>query len=580
MALAADGSVYLASSRSRLYRVPARGGVESIPLPAVAAALLLDGDRLLLGSRRGLLSLPAGRPLRGLHAETVPGTGGAVIEDVRSDGAGGLLLASSRGLLRVASGRAQPVGGDSPGRYLQAVERDRAGYVWTPDSEGRVGRFRIEDGRLRRAAGFERPLLHSGEISFLAEDSRGWMWVGGDRGVDVLAPDGWHWFSQDDGLIWNDVNQHGFYEARDHSVWIATSAGISHLLAPELASCPPTAEPRIVGLSYGAQKLPASGEVSVRWPGGPLRVEFGSLGFRNEHNVLFRYRMRGLDEHWAESIYPVASYQRLPPGEYRFELQAVDGARRPLSNPQSFALRVRAPWWRSLWLYVVLPLLAAAAVMVAWQVRMAALRRRQRELERLVAIRTGELEEKNRTIEAARLELQHKAMYDGLTGLYNRSAILDLLEREVGRCHREQRPLAIVIPDLDYFKQVNDSFGHLAGDRVLAEVARRLRPGEIPSALWDAARALADEAGLGARFMGPPGDQARFVGHGVGLELDELPVLAPGFDEPLVAGQVVAVEPKFVFPGLGAVGIENTWAVGEGGGERLTDFPDDLLRVA
>jgi Xaa-Pro aminopeptidase len=112
------------------------------------------------------------------------------------------------------------------------------------------------------------------------------------------------------------------------------------------------------------------------------------------------------------------------------------------------------------------------------------------------------------------------------------------------------------------------------------EVARRLRPGEIPSAIWTRARELADAAGLGDRFMGPPGAQARFVGHGVGLELDELPVLAPGFDAPLVRGQVLAVEPKFVFPGLGAIGIENTFAVEEGGGVRITELEDEIIVVA
>jgi Xaa-Pro aminopeptidase len=114
---------------------------------------------------------------------------------------------------------------------------------------------------------------------------------------------------------------------------------------------------------------------------------------------------------------------------------------------------------------------------------------------------------------------------------------------------------------------------------IQAEVAEGLRPGGIPSELWERARARASAAGLGDRFMGPPGAQARFVGHGVGLELDEWPVLAPGFDEPLVAGQTIAVEPKFVFPGLGAVGIENTWAVSAEGGPRLTPLEDDVLAV-
>lgn len=114
---------------------------------------------------------------------------------------------------------------------------------------------------------------------------------------------------------------------------------------------------------------------------------------------------------------------------------------------------------------------------------------------------------------------------------------------------------------------------------IQGELARGLRPGATGEALWERARSMAEQAGLGDRFMGAPGEQARFVGHGVGLELDELPVLAPGQSAPLVAGQVVAIEPKFVLPGRGAVGIENTWVVTAGGGERLTTLDDAVLRT-
>jgi Xaa-Pro aminopeptidase len=112
------------------------------------------------------------------------------------------------------------------------------------------------------------------------------------------------------------------------------------------------------------------------------------------------------------------------------------------------------------------------------------------------------------------------------------------------------------------------------------ELAASLRPGLPAADLWERAKEMAERAGLGDRFMGPPGDQARFVGHGVGLELDELPVLAPGFKAPLREHQVIALEPKFVFPGQGAVGVENTYAVTARGGDKLTSFvPDDLVRV-
>jgi Xaa-Pro dipeptidase len=112
------------------------------------------------------------------------------------------------------------------------------------------------------------------------------------------------------------------------------------------------------------------------------------------------------------------------------------------------------------------------------------------------------------------------------------------------------------------------------------QVARNLRPGVRCADLWDYARSMAEQARLGAAFMGPEGEQARFVGHGVGLELDELPVLAPGFDQPLQAGQTIALEPKFVFRGIGAIGIENTFVVTDAGGEKLTaGVPDEILRA-
>jgi Xaa-Pro aminopeptidase len=110
-------------------------------------------------------------------------------------------------------------------------------------------------------------------------------------------------------------------------------------------------------------------------------------------------------------------------------------------------------------------------------------------------------------------------------------------------------------------------------------LVERLVPGAICEELFAGAAALAEESGFGAHFMGAPGENARFVGHGVGLELDELPVLAQGFKQPLVASQTIAIEPKFVFPGRGVVGIENTFAVSERGGVKLTDRPDDLVVV-
>ena len=131
------------------------------------------------------------------------------------------------------------------------------------------------------------------------------------------------------------------------------------------------------------------------------------------------------------------------------------------------------------------------------------------------------------------------------------------------------------------------SLGELP-ERLLAayECARRAqtaavacaRPGVTCRTIFEAALAVARSDGLEAHFMGYGPSQVRFVGHGVGLELDELPVLSPN-DLALEEGMVFALEPKFVFPGLGAIGIENTWVVAATGVERLTNAPEEIVVV-
>ena len=90
-------------------------------------------------------------------------------------------------------------------------------------------------------------------------------------------------------------------------------------------------------------------------------------------------------------------------------------------------------------------------------------------------LRTGEriLSLEDRLVEA-REEMRFKAMHDHLTSLWNRGVIMDLLGRELSRSQRENICTVIILGDLDHFKQINDTYGHLVGDQVLREVARRL----------------------------------------------------------------------------------------------------------
>jgi len=113
---------------------------------------------------------------------------------------------------------------------------------------------------------------------------------------------------------------------------------------------------------------------------------------------------------------------------------------------------------------------------------------------------------------------------------------------------------------------------------ILAEVTRRLVPGAVPEELYQWAVDEAAAAGYAEHFMNRGENKVRFLGHGIGLEMDEVPILARRFTEPLAAGTVFAVEPKIIFDD-GGVGVEDTIVVGAGGGEVVTPMALGLIQV-
>jgi Xaa-Pro dipeptidase len=109
-------------------------------------------------------------------------------------------------------------------------------------------------------------------------------------------------------------------------------------------------------------------------------------------------------------------------------------------------------------------------------------------------------------------------------------------------------------------------------------IAALLKPGAIPSQVYETVLASLDTAFL-INFMGFGNRKVKFLGHGVGLLIDELPVLAKGFDDPLQEGMTLAIEPKQGLKGIGMVGIENTFLVTPRGGRSLTGASPGLIQV-
>lgn len=119
---------------------------------------------------------------------------------------------------------------------------------------------------------------------------------------------------------------------------------------------------------------------------------------------------------------------------------------------------------------------------------------------------------------------------------------------------------------------------HRCSIEIHRELSRMGKPGVAAADLYHRAVEMAREAGFDDYFMGHT-QKAGFIGHGVGIEVNEAPVLAPRSKDVLVENQVIALEPKFVIPHVGAVGIEDTYVVTPDGLQAITTAPVDIARL-
>ncbi len=463
-----NGRLWAAPPDQPLVRFdPAGNKLERFPLSGHVSTALVDrDDRLWLCTAGGLYVIAdADAPAPAVHAELVLSH---VAFQVAPDPSGAIWALTSDGLFRR----------DAAGRFGLVTagilpDGQSGGMAFTPDgdlwvfteSEG-VLRFHPSPTGLQRLSPLTASELGSDDVLFLHRDRRGWMWVGTDHGISVFDGRSWRRFDKDDGLISDDTDQWAVYEDGDGSMWFGTSHGLSHLLDPTRPSSSTTLHPLVTGLTVGRRTLSPSPSIRIDGSRASLVVRFVDLDYARG-NVAFRYRLRGLDTGWNDTMGHDVRYAGLPAGEFRFELVAVDAVHGEVSAPVGFTIHIRAPWWRRAWFYGLCALAAAAVLVGAWQGRVRLLLGRQRRLEEMVGARTAEIEQ-------ARNELQRLAMSDVLTGLPNRRAIMGALDEAVAMASRTETALAVLLCDIDHFKSINDRFGHLAGDKVLAAFGGRL----------------------------------------------------------------------------------------------------------
>lgn len=374
-----------------------------------------------------------------------------------------------------------------PSDHVMYVYADAQGSVWAGVVAG--GLVRIRDGQV--VSWTPEQGVPDTTIGSILEDGAGNLWLGGDGGVyhvskaelertagipgaNVHAVS----YGQADGLRMAETlfgSMPCAWKARDGRLWFATIAGVAVVDPAHVPKIEPAPQVLIEKATFNNTRLSLENGLRLGPGPGNLTVAFTAPSFIAPERLGFRYRLEGFDPDWVAADARSARYTNLPPGHYTFVVQArsADGVWNSAGASFSFVLRPPLRDTPLAWALYGLGILVLAWAAVAFRTR--SLVRRQWELTRVVAERTAQLEAEKAALEGARHELHIQATHDSLTGLFNRAAILEHLEREVARSVRDGEPLGVILADLDNFKGVNDNYGHLCGDDILRETAVRLR---------------------------------------------------------------------------------------------------------
>ncbi len=372
--------------------------------------------------------------------------------------------------------------------FLTSIFVDHSGVVWAGTSL--TGLNRLKDGRITHYS-VEQGLADS-RVSAMIEDDSGYLWLSGPRGISrvrlqelsdyadgrirAVHSDSYGYADGLRSVECNSKAQPGIWKAKDGKLWFATTAGLAiidpqHIRVNEVL---PIAQ--IKGISLDGKRVAVMNGIKLGPGDGHVEINFQAPSFVAPEQMQVRYRLSGVDSDWVDvSSRRSALYSNLAPGRYHFEVRATNNAGRGNKDATTLDFEIVPSYYQTYWFRALCGITAVLLVVSIYRYRVRYLIRKTQELDRLISQRTEELRTALTAAETAREQLRDQAMRDGLTGFWNRRAIFDILGEEISRCLKELQPLCVVMADLDHFKAVNDTWGHLAGDSVLREVSDRLR---------------------------------------------------------------------------------------------------------
>lgn len=394
-----------------------------------------------------------------------------LVYDILEDSRGRIWVATNHGLNRFVPGS----GGfrrfthrkedrrSLSSNTVRRIYEDSKGRIWVATVSGGLSRYEEETDNFSHILASDG--LASNIVVSILEDGLGRLWVATHQGLSIINPETGHITNLDDndGLAGVEFNS-GAYRDADGTLYFGAAHGVTGI--SQSSSLRNPHPPRVHITDVRILQEPLS-EYRYSFNGRSVNVgrderlvsfEFVALEYEAPERNEYAYMLEGFDEEWIlAGNRNYASYTALPPGAYTFKVRASNNDGIWSDENATVSLQVEAPLWRRWWALLLYAAGLLAVIYGIIRIRESALIREQNE----------RLEEKN-------AELERLSLHDPLTELYNRRYFDTRLGEEIAFARRSNRPLALLMLDLDHFKEYNDRHGHVAGDQILVAFSRIL----------------------------------------------------------------------------------------------------------
>ncbi|MEJ5225321.1 MAG: diguanylate cyclase, partial [Anaerolineales bacterium] len=380
---------------------------------------------------------------------------------------------------------------------VHAIYLDEAGgFIWAATSAGISG-LNLTTGEWKNYT--EKDGLPISTVVGIQPGLPGELWVSTGKGISRLeiASDKFTNYDARDGLQGDQFQIASSRRGPDGELFFGGSAGLTYFKPEDIKQNSYTPVVAFTGFSVfnqpvlpGSDLLPQpierTSKISLNYDQSVFTLSFAALSYQISSKNLFQYKMEGFDRDWSPPrTVNHATYTNLSPGTYTFLVRAANHDGVWSETPARLEIEIRPPWWGTWWFRLGSILLVIGLIAGGVQWRIHSIRAKNRELEQRVNERTRELQNAQQQLQQVNADLQtrlveitalqqkvrEQAIHDALTGLYNRHYLSEVLDAELSRAKRGAYSVAFLLIDIDYFKQINDRYGHPAGDHVLVTTA-------------------------------------------------------------------------------------------------------------